>query len=103
MGRGLKCACGMVNSPGGEESISLLLLLLLLLELLFKAIVMGTPPEFACVLFGWSELLDRKRLTFFFGLSTADFDLGRPTFGRDTLVSAAALSSVFFVAGSTPS
>lgn len=62
--------------------------------------VMGT---FASALFGWSELFDRKRPTFFFGLSTADFDLGRPTLGRDPLVSATALSSVFFTAGSTPS
>ena len=43
MGRGRKCACGMVNSPGGEESILPLLLLLLLLALPFKAIVTGTP------------------------------------------------------------
>ena len=80
----------------------LLLLLLLLLELLFKAIVTGTLSEFACVLVGWSELLDRKRATLFFGLSTVDFDLGRPTFGSDP-VSVTALSSVFFMAGRTPS
>jgi hypothetical protein len=93
----------MVNSPGGEASTTPLLLLLL--ELLFKAMVTGTLPEFACVLFGWSELFDRKRPTLFFGLSTADFDLGRPTFGRDPPppVSAIALSSVFFTTGSTPS
>ena len=95
-----------MNSPGGEESILLqMLLLLLLLALLFKAIVTGIPPEFivsSCDLFGWSELLDRKRETLFFGLSTVDFDLGRPTFGSDP-VSATALSNVFFIAGSTPS
>ena len=105
MGRGRKCACGMVNSPGGEESILPLLLLLLLLALPFKAIVTGTPPGFensACILFGWSELLDRKRVTLFFGLSTVDFDLGRPTFGREP-DSATALSNVLFTAGSTPS
>lgn len=50
---------------------------------------------------GWSELFERKRAVFFFGLSTVDFDLGRPTLGID--VSATALTSAFFMVGVAPS
>ena len=84
----------MVNRPGGEESTQLLLVLLLSAE----------RPAGACTdaLFGLSELLDRKRAVFFFGFSTVDFDLGRPTLGTD--VSAAALATAaFFTEGVAPS
>lgn len=102
MGRGLKCACGIVKSPGGDESSQLLLLL----ALLFRAKLTGVPTEGkgSLVLLGWSELLNLERVhvALFFGLSAADFDLGRPTFGRDCS-DAAALSIGFFAEGRTPS
>lgn len=99
IGRGLKCACGIVNRLGGEDSV----LLLLLLALLLSATVTGmaVEPAGSAALLGWSELLDLKRAGLFFGLSTADFDLGRPTFGNDGSVTAP--TTAFFMAGMTPS
>ena len=85
----------MVNRPGGEESTQLLLLVLLL---------SAERPVDACTdaLFGSSELLDRKRAVFFFGFSTVDFDLGRPTLGTDVSVAALA-TAAFFTEGVAPS
>ena len=74
-GRGLKCACGMASSCGGELSLELLAF-----ELAARKGI-GMKESLGVVV--WSLLLERdRRGHFFFGLSTVDLERGLPMFGN---------------------
>lgn len=80
-GRGLKCACGMASSCGGDVSLELLAF-----ELpARKGIGMKESLEAEDGLV-WSLLLERdRRGHFFLGLSTVDLERGLPMFGSSPI------------------